>query len=439
MIKDLIDTSCLLIRSDNKETVLASLNLLKIMCSAFQAPTLGQYLDQICDSIHHLHEKRASIQTEVKKTINNLAGSSPISKSQRIKTLVKLTLKKLMKKFSYEILHEKIFRCENKPNQIDMNIDENTRMVNLSGAVKQGLENLLTNLKKNIEKEKKKRLEDDKASKKGAKSGQLDLVSIYTTNTYKTMGANINEIENLLKESDSEDDEKMNDTKSAKSAKTNKTNKSVKREDGKSRNKEDKNSMAWLQENDDDDPLDLLDPMTIKRVLTTKPLTKKEIEIKKEREVNSKNRGFKMSNDGKLIIDESDEEDSDIDNKKVKLKKNKQPGDLEEMMDTLSLSKKSVALSKKSNKKRMIGDADDSDMEDQRSKFSYKSGGKGIHRKTDKSTKIPDYGSEYRAKVVKKYFFDFLFIKLYFRKLEVISKSKISLILLLIFRLTLLN
>lgn len=367
------------------------------MCSAFQAPTLGQYLDEICDSIHHLHEKRSNSENESKQSINNFAGTAPINKSQRIKTLVKLTLKKLMKKFSYEIVHEKIFRCENQIKKIDMDTDEKTRVVNLTSAVRQGLEHLLANLKKMIEKEKKKRLEDEKASKKGVKTGQLDLVSIYTTNTHKTMGTNMNEIEDLLKESDSEDDEKMED---AKSAKTNKTGKTVKRGDKKSRAKEDKNAMAWLQENDDDDPLDLLDPMAIKRVLSTKPLTKQEIEKKKEKESKSKNRGFKLSNDGKLIIDDSDEDDSDLDDKKIKLKKNKQPGELEEMMDTLSLSKKSVALSKKSNKKRMIGDEDDSDVEDNRSKFSYKSGGKGIHRKIDKSNKIPDYGSEYRARVI---------------------------------------
>ncbi|RNA27286.1 RRP12 isoform X2 [Brachionus plicatilis] len=398
LIKDLIDTSCLLIRSENKETVLASLNLLKIMCSAFQAPTLGQYLDQICDSIHHLHEKRAVTQSDNKNAANQFAGTAPINKSQRIKTLVKLTLKKLMKKFSYEILHEKIFKNECRTKQMDMDMDEKTRMVHLTGALRQGLENLLANLKKTIEKERKKRLEDEKASKKGGKSAQLDLVSIYTTNTHKTMGTNINEIEDLLKESDSEGEEKMEDGKSVKSAKTNKTSKSVKRAEKKSRFKEDKNAMAWLQENDNEDPLDLLDPMAIKRVLSTKPLTKQEIEKKKEREFKSKNRGFKMSNDGKLMIDDSDEDDSDVDRQKVKFKKNKQPDQLEEMMDTLSLSKKSVALSKKSNKKRMIGDEDDSDAEDARSKFSYKSGGKGIHRKTDKSVKIPDHGSEYRAR-----------------------------------------
>lgn len=392
LIKDLIDTSCLLIRSENKETVLASLNLLKIMCSAFQGPTLGQYLDQICEAIHHLHEKRAIDQEQKQQNVNHFAGTAPVTKSQRIKTLVKLTLKKLMKKFSYEILHEKLFVNENKQKGVDMDLSDKTRTVHLSAAVRQGLENLLGNLKKMIEKEKKKRLDDEKMSKKSAKGGQLDLVSIYTTNTHKAAGNNINEIEDLLKETDSEEEESVADAKSMKS------NKSVKKVDKKTRSKDDKKAMAWLQENETEDPLDLLDPMAIKRVLSTKPLTKEEIDKKKERQSGSKNRGFKMSNDGKLIIDDSDEEDSDLEDGKKKTKKNKKPDELEEMMDTLSLSKKSVALSKKSNKKRMIGDEDDSDIEDAKSKFSYKSGGKGIHRKIDKDKKAYDYGSEYKAK-----------------------------------------
>lgn len=308
-----------------------------------------------------------------------------------------------MKKFSYEILVEKLFKSEpSSTMELGAESSLNRHRANLTGAVRQGLENLLTNLKKLIEKEKKRKMDDEKSAKKSSRTNNLDLVSIYTTNSNKTVATNINEIEDLLKESDSEEED-VKDSKSHKSSKSNKTSKSGRKEDKKTRVKGDKMGLAWLQENETDDPLDLLDPMAIKRVLATKPLTKDELEKKKLREENSKykNRGFKMSNDGKLVIDDEDGDDEDFDEKKSKHgKKKRQPGEIEEMMDTLSLSKKSMAASKKSTKKRGLDDEDDSDAEDTKSKFSYKSGGHGIHRRVEKdnSNKKVDFGSEYRAK-----------------------------------------
>lgn len=155
--------------------------------------------------------------------------------------------------------------------------------------------------------------------------------------------------------------------------------------------------MAWIQENETDDPLDLLDPMAMKRVFATKPLTKEEIENKKNKESlnKSKNRGFKVSLDGKIMID--DDEIGEIQTKQ-KTKKN---DEIDEMMDTLSLSKKSLANKKSNRLKRGVGEMDDSDEEDDtKSKLTYKTGGAGIHRKLDKNKKhIPEIGAEYRAKV----------------------------------------
>jgi hypothetical protein len=148
--------------------------------------------------------------------------------------------------------------------------------------------------------------------------------------------------------------------------------------------------------------LDLLDPMAIKRVFATKPLTKDEIEAKIKRETSSKskNRGFELAADGKIMIGD---DDSDTEFKK-KSNKTKKPDEIEEMMDTLSLSKKSF-ISKKSNKlKRGANEMDDSDedLEDTKSKNTYKAGGSGIHRKLDKNKKPEkvDYGAEYRSKVI---------------------------------------
>ena len=271
-----------------------------------------------------------------------------------------------MKKFSYELIHEKVLSGEKA----------------LSGAVRQGLENLMHNLKKLIEKEKQKKLEETKAAKKSKVSKDADLISMYTSRTSKTLASNYNEIEELLKESESEDEESKKDAKSNKSEK--------KQKKKKNEEKVGKNSMAWIKEDDNEDPLDLLDPMAIKHVMATKPLTKEQVEEKREKTSKNKNRGFKVGSDGRLVIDD---EDDDEDDKKSRKKK---PDEIEEMMDTLSLSKKSVALSKKS-KRLMEEDDSDEDLTETKSKFSYRTGGTGIHRAVNKKEK-PDYGAEYRAK-----------------------------------------
>jgi len=343
-------------------------------------------MDKVCDAIHSLHEKRQIDNSYVPL----------ISKSNRIRNLIKLILKKMMKKFSYEFIHEKLFVNElNAAKQIDQISDDRTTVNYLSGSVKQSLENLLVNIKKSNEKDKKRKAEQEKKVSK--KSADLnDVATVYTTNT-----AHYNEIEDLLKDRDSEDQQEV-DNKPSKTNRTSKTNKTSRNE---TRKRESKKNAAWLQENEDEDPLDLLDPMAMKKVLATKPLTKKEIEKKKEKE--KKNKGFKMQN-GKLIIDEganndsdSDDQASDFDMKSNKSKKSthKKKDEIEEMMDTLSLSKKSMVSAKTSNLKRRMDEMDSDEEDDAKSKFSYKSGGTGIHRKLDKNKKPGQVGSEYKSKV----------------------------------------
>ena len=108
---------------------------------------------------------------------------APITKSQQIRSLVKLILKKLIKKFSYEIICESIFSNEVKPKKVVSSIDDidadQTKRV-LTSVIRQGLENLLTNLKKAIEVEKKRKT--DEQNKKSSKpSDNADLISMYTT------------------------------------------------------------------------------------------------------------------------------------------------------------------------------------------------------------------------------------------------------------------
>ena len=120
----------------------------------------------------------------------------------------------------------------------------------------------------------------------------------------------------------------------------------------------------------------------------------------------AKNRGFKVNQDGRLIIKDDDngaggddgvESDADsdeeiIDNKSRNVKKKEKirksaSANLDELMDTLSLSK----MSAKKGKEDEDGDND---------AFSYKTGGSGIHRNLNKpKRKEISFGEEYRAKV----------------------------------------
>lgn len=176
-----MDTSCHLIRqTEYKEVIIASLNLLKVLCGIFQPTILGQYLDDICDAIRSLHEKRATSSGSVGEELT--AAAPPITKSQRIRQLVKLVLKKLMRKFTYELIAKKMFVCgESK----------------ISGVVKHGLENLLSNLKKMNEKERAKKMDEQQAESKN--HAALDLISVYTAAASQQSKVNLRNEYDFLK------------------------------------------------------------------------------------------------------------------------------------------------------------------------------------------------------------------------------------------------
>lgn len=279
-----------------------------------------------------------------------------------------------------------------------MDIEEETSDVKrpgLTSVIRQGLENLLVNLKKSIELEKKKKADDAKKSNKKTTAND-DLISMYTTKSAAAKTSYNNEIEDLLKESD--DDEPQEDNKSVRTTKSGKHGPSKRAEKKAANGKQGHDS--WIQENHNEDPLDLLDPMAIKNVFATKPLTKQQIAMKKEREEisRSKNRGFTTSNDGRLLIADSDEDEVTDDRKSVRRGKVAKPDELDDMMDTLSLSKKSMASKKSQKKRELDGDDSDEEIDDKKSRFSYKAGGSGIHRKLNGKREVSEYGSEYKAR-----------------------------------------
>ncbi|NXC39665.1 RRP12 protein, partial [Penelope pileata] len=129
---------------------------------------------------------------------------------------------------------------------------------------------------------------------------------------------------------------------------------------------------AWLKEGEEDEPLNFLDPKVSQRVLATEPGTKRSRGVKHD---------FKMSEDGRLIIHDEEEE---MDGDEAK-------GAEEEVADVLQ----EVGLrSKKSQKRRFREEPDDEEPE-AGSYSQYRAGGSGIHRPLSKE---PAYGAEYRSK-----------------------------------------
>ncbi|XP_054238177.1 RRP12-like protein isoform X2 [Indicator indicator] len=129
---------------------------------------------------------------------------------------------------------------------------------------------------------------------------------------------------------------------------------------------------AWLKEGEEDEPLNFLDPNVSQRVLATKP------GVKRSRGVSH---DFQVSEDGRLIIHEEEEE---VDDDEAK-------GMVEEMTDVLQ----DMGLrSKKSQKRRFREEPDDEEPE-AGTYSQYRAGGSGIHRQLNKE---PALGAEYRSK-----------------------------------------
>ncbi|XP_030807454.1 RRP12-like protein isoform X2 [Camarhynchus parvulus] len=128
---------------------------------------------------------------------------------------------------------------------------------------------------------------------------------------------------------------------------------------------------AWLKEGEDDEPLNFLDPNVSQRVLATKPGPKRSRGVSHD---------FQMSEDGRLIIHEEEEELDDDEGK----------GADEEMADVLQ----DVGLRSKSQKRRFREEPDDEEAEGGASS-QYRAGGSGIHRPLNK---VPAFGAEYRSK-----------------------------------------
>lgn len=147
-----------------------------------------------------------------------------------------------------------------------------------------------------------------------------------------------------------------------------------------------KSGSVWLQEGNEMEITDFLDPNTSKKVLATKPTENSKVKLK------SKESEFKTAPDGRLIITESSDEE-DIKGKGRAMSEDED--DLEDLFEALEGGTKS-----KKAKKRKLEDLGSDDEGDQITP-KYKAGGSGIHRpvgKVAKTDRKQEYGAEYKAK-----------------------------------------
>ena len=151
LIRELIESACLLLtKSNDKDIILSSLSFIRTLCVIFNDATLAQYLPDLLNGLIYLKD-----------------SANKKFATQRVRGEIKVILKKLIKKFSYEIVLEKLASL----------IDP------ARTSVKQDFTKIMSSIKKILEHEKKLKStkKDGGESKKG--EGDVDLISMYSKAT----------------------------------------------------------------------------------------------------------------------------------------------------------------------------------------------------------------------------------------------------------------
>nr|XP_006820689.1 PREDICTED: RRP12-like protein-like [Saccoglossus kowalevskii] len=307
ILAELIENVCILLKSRNREVVKSALGFVKVLIIVMSDVALAQHLE---------------------KLINSMVTWSSDSK-HHFRFKVKNLFGKLMKKFGAGIVFKMVPESYHK---------------------------MLRNTQKIREREKKRRSiheavnapDDDRP-------------------TSETPHAKIESIEDLLRDTDSEDEEPEKEKPQSKKKKQ-----AMKKQQ----------NAAWLQEDAEQEPLDFLDPGVSKKVLATKPVA----QVVDEKSTGVKH-DFKTSSDGRLIITLDEEEGDEGKQTKRKRKPKDEVDELDELMDETSQSKPS--------RKRKLEDNSDDELP-----VKYKAGGGGIHRPMKSAKRRGDLtsGVDFKAK-----------------------------------------
>lgn len=315
LLEQLISSLHILMESKSREIVRSCLGLVKVICSVIEDVSLAQFVKPLLDDIGNLLD----------------------ANSRALRVTIKSIFKQLVKKFGFEMVSKMV-----APKQMKM----------------------LQNVKKRQDRNKRLR---------AAKEALAD-----DEDEDETMAALVpskakpESMEEILRETDSEDEEDGDEEKKQK----------VK---GKRSKKATGRGSTWLKEDDKDEPIDFLDPSVSKRVLATKP-------TKEAGPYTGIKHDFKKLPDGRLVITEPNEEEGEGKATSGGKKRKLEPDDdLEAMMD------QELSSRKKMKKKWDNIDSSDDEGDDEVSS-RYQAGGGGIHRNVAAPKKPKALGEEYKAK-----------------------------------------
>ncbi|XP_067909346.1 RRP12-like protein [Heterodontus francisci] len=283
-IEQLLQHVCLLLQSKTRDVVKSALSFIKVVLFIMDTRVLAQQLQ-------HLMESISSMRDDMRRHF-------------RVK--LKNIFTKFIRKFGFEM--------------IDSMVPEEYHRV-------------LVNIRKAEARNKRQR-----ALKRGVSRSECE------EETPKQTGDSIEEI---LAETDSEDEGNEKGEKTTKKRMVQKNS-------------------AWLKEGEEDEPLNFLDPKMAMRVLATKPELRKETNIKHD---------FPVMSDGRLVISEGAKNE-----------------EINESDDEANEILEEVGVKTKTAQKRKFKSADDMQMDS-----CYKAGGSGIHRPTP-SKRNKEFGAEYKSK-----------------------------------------
>ncbi|XP_022106693.1 RRP12-like protein [Acanthaster planci] len=330
----LVEGVCTLLQSKAREILSPTLGLVKVLVTILEDVTLAQYVEQLI-----LHIARMGNTNR-----------------RNLRVPIRSIYTRFIRKFGYEMIYKLV-------------LEDHKKMVQ--------------NIKKKQERTKRHRAMKERQSGGGDDNEEEEGDEAPALMPSKPKPETIDE---LLQDSESETDEEEEKAK-GKGQKV-KGRKSKKQQASKQ-------GAAWLKEGQQEDtPLDFLDPSVSKRVLATKP------DEKSNKPSTGVRHNFKTMPDGRLIIAEPEEKEEGREGAKIGKKRAGQKQDLEVMDDLEELMEEELAT-RKAGRKRKVEDLSVSDDENETPR-KYQAGGIGIHRPVAVAKRtLKELGREYKAKKAK--------------------------------------